>query len=853
MAKKVNTERKTTAEKKIKTEEKNSDHEEKKKKKKTKNKVWKRIKLALQIFFLLLMVTVLILVLVLYVKYGKGIMALQDEANAIVAASSEESFRQSETTLIYYDDGSRMAKLKGEKDTFYLDYEEIPQTAVKAMIATEDKKFFKHNGVDLKGTLRAAVSLVKNKRITQGGSTITMQLARNVFISKEKSFERKIKEMYIAVAMEKKYSKMKIMEFYLNNIYFMNGYYGIQAAAKGYFGKSVNELDLSQIAFLCAIPNSPTYYDPLEHKDHTLERRDRILEQMKDDGYISKAECAEAQAEEITVKEPKTSGKRKGYEPFVYECAIKSLMKAYGFEFEYRFDSVEDEEDYDKNYEEVYNQCKQRLYNDGYRIHTSINKKKQKKLQHQVNAQLSVRKDKKDGIYKFQGAAVCIDNKDGRVVAIVGGRSQKVLTGFELNRAYQSYRQPGSAIKPIVVYTPMFERGYTPSTIVRDEQFEGGPRNSNGVYSGDITIRYALEQSKNTIAWKLFDELKPVNGLKYLLKMGFNKIVDEDYTLSTSLGGMTYGVSVVELTSAYAALENDGKFREPTCIVRITDADGKEIVSKDVEEKRVYKKDAARITTDILQGVLKVGTARGRNLSTTASAGKTGTTNDKKDGYFVGYTRYYTTGVWVGCDMPVRIDDLSGATYPLSIWYNFMQEIHKNKEWKDFEPYEDKDNDDSDQKDYGYDKEDDIYDDGDYQDVKDYEDPEEDDDLEDDNTPAFEDTSEDDDIPDLDDDNNDDDYNMDNEDDDSNGDDIDDNNNGDDDDEYEVTPEVPIISGEDSNNEPEPEPDPEPQPDPEPTSDPESQSQPDIQGDNSVPTGSDDVQQTEPPDIGLME
>lgn len=838
-ANKANTEKKANTantEKRGTAEEKSSDNGGKKKKKKAKSKAWRYIKLFLQVSFLLLMVTVLILVLVLYAKYGKGIMALQDEANAIVNASTEESFRQSETTLIYYDDGSRMAKLKGEKDTFYLDYEEIPQMAVKAMIATEDKKFFKHNGIDLKGTIRAAVSLVKNKRITQGGSTITMQLARNVFISKERSFERKIKEMYIAVAMEKKYSKMKIMEFYLNNIYFMNGYYGIQAASKGYFGKSVNELDLSQIVFLCAIPNSPTYYDPLEHKDHTLERRDRMLKQMEEDGYISKAECAAAQAEEIIVKEPKTSGKRKSYEPFVYECAIKALMKAYGFEFEYRFDSAEDEEDYDKHYEEVYNQCKQRLYNDGYRIYTSINKKKQKKLQKQVNMQLSVRKEKADKIYKFQGAAVCIDNKDGRVVAIVGGRSQKILTGFELNRAYQSYRQPGSAIKPIVVYTPMFERGYTPSTIVKDEKFEGGPRNSSGTYSGNITIRYALEQSKNTIAWKLFEELKPVNGLKYLLNMGFNRIVDEDYTLSTSLGGMTYGVNVVEMTSAYAALENDGKFREPTCIVRITDSDGKEIVSKEVEEIRVYKKDAARTTTDILQGVLKVGTAHGHSLDTTASAGKTGTTNDKKDGYFVGYTRYYTTGVWVGCDMPVRIDDLSGATYPLSIWYNFMQEIHKNKKWKDFEPYEEKDKDDSDEKDYD-DRDQDIYDDGDYQSVTDYDDPDNDPDNENnDDNPALEDDP--DDTPDDNDwdnnDNNDDNDNSDsNNDNDNNDDNSDDGDDGDD--EYEETPEVPVISGEN-------------EPDPAGLGD-----EPQIEGGDSVPAGSDDVQQPEPPDIEALE
>ncbi len=710
------------AEKK-KTEQKKAEQEQEDngRKKKKKSKVWKRVKLAFQVFLLLCMITVLIAVLVLYFKYGKSIMALQEQANALVAQSSEETFRQSETTLIYYNDGSRMAKLRGEKDTYYLDYEEIPQMAVKAMMSIEDKKFLKHNGIDLKGALRAGISVLKSRRYSQGGSTITMQLGKLVFLSSEKSMERKIKQMYVAVALEKKYDKSQIMEFYLNNAYFMNGYYGIQAAAKGYFGKNAVDLDLSQIAFLCAIPNSPTYYDPLEHKDHTLERRNTILEEMKEDGYISESECAAAEAEEITVKEPKASGRKKPYETFVVECAIKALMKANGFEFENEFKNAQDEEDYNKDYEENYNQCKQMLYNKGYRIYTSISKKKQKKLQKQVNLQLSGNKEKTDKIYDFQGSAVCIDNKNGRVVAIVGGRSQKILTGTELNRAYQSFRQPGSSIKPLVVYTPMFERGdYTLSSIVEDEPFEGGPRNSSGTYSGSITVRYAIEQSKNTIAWKLFEELTPAKGLQYLLDMNFKKIVEDDYGAASALGGLTHGASALEMTSAYAALENDGKYREPTCIVRITDSDRREIVPEDVEEVRVYKKDAARMMTDAMEGVLTVGTAKGHSLSATASAGKTGTTNDKKDGWFIGYTRYYTTGVWVGCDMPKAMGDLSGATYPLSIWYNFMEDIHSGKEWKDFEPYENKENEDDSWDDDGrYDDETDIYDDGDYEPVPD--------------------------------------------------------------------------------------------------------------------------------------
>ena len=276
---------------------------------------------------------------------------------------------------------------------------------------------------------------------------------------------------------------------------------------------------------------------------------------------------------------------------------------------------------------------------------------------------------------------------------MVGGRSQSSVTGYTFNRAYQSFRQPGSAIKPIAVYAPAFDNGYEPTDIIRDEPIEDGPKNSNGKYMGNISLRTAVEYSTNTVAWKMFEELSPKKCLGYLLDMNFSKIVSDDYTLAASLGGLTNGVSPVEMASAYATIENEGIFREPTCIIAITDSEGNEILTDDIfNRKRIYDEEAAVTMTDVLCGVFERGTAKGYALDDMACAGKTGTTNEHKDGWFAGYTPYYTTVIWVGCDTPESIDDLLGNTYPLRIWNSYMTEIHAELPKMEFDKgdYEDK-------------------------------------------------------------------------------------------------------------------------------------------------------------------
>lgn len=623
-----------------------------------------------------------------YGGYGREVKALKEEAVRLVRQSDGSTFRANETSIVYAADGSVISVLSGEKDSYYLSFDEIPENVKNAIVSIEDKKFYRHNGIDYGALVRAVVAMFRDGEVTQGGSTITMQLARNIFLTQEKTWERKVEEIFIASELEKKYTKDELLEFYINNIYFGNGFYGIQSASRGYFDCDASELSLSQAAFLCAIPNNPTLYDPLENQENTEKRRNRILNNMLEDGKISQSACEEALAEEIVLNRPAELAKNDYVETYTYDCAARALMELEGFTFCNEFESDDEQEEYEEEYDALYAECKKKLYTGGYRIYTSFDLDLQEKLQAAVDEELADYTEVSDeNVYTLQASAVCIDNDTGFVCAMVGGRSQD-FAGYTLNRAYQSFRQPGSSIKPLIVYTPAFERGYTPDSVVVDEPVEDGPKNANGTYLGEITVRTAVEKSVNVVAWKLFEELTPEIGLSYLKQMNFAKISDEDYRLTSAIGGFTNGVSALEMASAYAALENDGNYRDPTCIVKILDADGNEVYVSAKEETRIYKQNAARMMTDVLCGTFSDGaTAAGLGLSDMPCAGKTGTTNNYKDGWFVGYTRYYTTSVWVGYDMPKKMKKLAGRTFPGRIWHAFMEEAHEDLQPLDFLPY----------------------------------------------------------------------------------------------------------------------------------------------------------------------
>ena len=547
----------------------------------------------------------------------------------------------------------------------------------------EDRDFYNHSGIDIKAIIRAIIANRKSDTIVQGASTITQQVAKNVFLSQEVTWERKIKEIFLAWELEKMYSKEQILEFYLNNIYFSNGYYGVEAAAKGYFGKSVSELSVSEQAFIAAIPNNPTKYNPLTNYDATLSRRNLILKELRDADYIDSMTYNTAVEEDIVVtgSGEKVSTKNNSVETYARHCATEELMKYYGFVMRNNFDSEDEYNEYEDLYQKYYSSCQQMLINGGYTVYTSIDPDAQEALQNSIDKNLAgYTTVSGDGVYEFQGAATCIDNSTGNVVAIVGSRSQE-LDGYTLNRAYQSYRQPGSSIKPIVVYTPYLQQGNTPDTIVTDEKIDGGPNNADGSYAGQMTLRTAVMKSKNTVAWKIYrDDITPKMGIGFLLNMGFHRVWMDKSTNAVALGGFTYGVSTEEMAGAYATIINDGMYRQPTCVTKITNTSGRAIVDTSDREVRVYDTNSCRMMTDMLRSVVTGGTGVGAEPSNAIVAGKTGTTNGNKDAYFCGYSQYYTMAVWTGYDYPKT----QNSVKTISIFRDFMEAVHKGKEKVEF-------------------------------------------------------------------------------------------------------------------------------------------------------------------------
>lgn len=645
-----------------------------------KKKKRKRRKKSDRSFFVIqgLLILAFIAIILLFIKsdYASGIFTLRREAIQTVRNSTLEDIQGQRVGTIYDVTGGVIAELKNERNIRYLTSEEIPQNVKDAFVSVEDKRFYKHNGVDFFALTRAVTKLINKDAITQGGSTITQQLARNVFLSHEVSWQRKVKEMFIAWEIEKMYSKDQILEFYVNNIFYANNCYGIEAASQKYFGKTVSECSVSEAAFLCAIPNSPSRFDPLDHKENTLKRRDVILKAMYENKKLSKEDYEAALAENIEVDSHSKSYEQSWAKSYAIHCVVEEMMAADGFQFQYDFDLVTDREDYEELYDDTFAEYREKLYLSGYQIYTSIDPTHQNALQKAIDVKLEEYNTKNtNGSYALQCAATCIDNETGLVSAIIGGRSQEDVS-YDYNRAYLSSRPPGSAIKPLVVYTPLLERGYTADSMVTDKKEAEGPKNANNSYAGSVSLRTAVEKSINTVAWSKFNELGAETAMQYLLEMEFADIMPQDYTGSSALGGFTRGASTLEMSGAYTALANNGKYRTPSCIIRVEDSYGNVVIEHQPNEKQVYEADAAKAMTKILQGVMTNGTAKGQGLSGMPSAGKTGTTNENKDGWFAGYTPYYTTSIWVGYDSPRWLKGLTGSAYPAEIWHNFMEEIH---------------------------------------------------------------------------------------------------------------------------------------------------------------------------------
>lgn len=617
------------------------------------------------------------------------IEAANKEVHDKLANLKSDTFKRVSPTIIYDKNDKEIARLAA-RDFIYTKYEDIPDNMKYAFIATEDKDFFKHKGVSIKGMARAVYSLIMNKgKVTQGGSTITQQLVKNVLLTQDRTWERKYTEMKISLELEKVYTKEQILEYYLNNINFSNGAYSAASAAKLYFNKPLNKLSIAETAFIAAIPNNPTYYNPLKNYDHVTTRQHLMLKNMEDQKYITEAQYNEAINTKITLNYQPVNTTADDYlSTYAVDCAVRAMMQFDGFEYKNKFSSDEEKKEYDTAYAEDYENYDKKIRTGGYNIYTSFDVDKQSSLQASVDNGLKNfgATDKKSGLYKVQGAAVCIDNNTGEVIAMVGGRSQQGVTNY-FNRAFLAVRQPGSSIKPLLVYAPAFDKGSTAEDIMTDKYIENGPKNSENAFFGDVTLRKAVEMSLNTIPYQLITKDGIQYSLNYLYKMNFSHLVKEDNNPIISIGGFTNGATPVEMAAGYSTLARGGEYIQPTCLRKITGSQGELLYENSMDKKRIYKEETAYYMTDVLKGVLtqKWATGYGLALKNMPAAAKTGTTSESKDGWFAGYTPYLTTVVWVGSDIPAVVPGLYGAKYPGPIWKNFMNKANEGLEVKDFD------------------------------------------------------------------------------------------------------------------------------------------------------------------------
>ncbi len=625
----------------------------------------------------------------LYIKIKPELDHCREVAYDTLASMEHSDFSMLPDTIVYDKDQNQIGLINAGHYE-YVDINDISINLQNAYIAQEDRRFKTHTGVDWIATTRAALALIKhNGNITQGGSTITQQVIKNTYLSQEQTFTRKIVEILLAPEVEKKFSKADIMEFYCNTNFYGHQCNGVQAASRYYFGKKASELDIHEAAVLVGISNSPSAYDPVRHPEASLKKRNDVLKSMQEVGYLTQAEYDTYSQIPLSIVQETMEGTDESYQTsYAIHCAALELMKLDGFQFQYLFADKNDFDSYMNRYEDAYGTKTDLIRAGGFQIYTSLDNELQNQLQESIDLGLSSFTElQENGKYALQGAGAIVDNRTNFVVAIVGGRG----TEDQFNRAYLSARQPGSCIKPLIDYAPAFDTGnYYPTRIVDDHKWEDGPSNSGGSYHGPVTIREALNRSLNTVAWQVLEDIGVNTGLSYLGEMEFQKISYIDNGIpSLSIGGFTNGLRVVDMAKGYSTLANYGIYNDRTCIEKIVHAhDGELTRNSTPSTKQVYLEDTAFMITDILKGTMAspVGTGRGLSLGGgMPAAGKTGTTNSSKDTWFCGYTRYYTTSVWVGYDIPRAMPGVFGSTYAGRIWKRVMDQIHAGLEPWDWE------------------------------------------------------------------------------------------------------------------------------------------------------------------------
>ena len=586
--------------------------------------------------------------------------------------SNVENFKPMLSSLLYSSDGRVIADFGIEKRQ-RTSLARIPPHLTDAIIAVEDQNFYAHFGIDPIGILRALIVDIRLGRMAQGGSTITQQLARNLFLTMNRDVSRKIREAILALQIERSYTKEQILELYLNQIYLGHGAYGVEEASQFYFGKRVEDIGLAECALLAALPKAPNNYSPRQNPKAARRRRNVVLQLMYQEGYITREECIEAKLEPINLTS--STSRRTTLAPYFSEYVRRQLMDRYGYDA---------------------------VYKGGLKVYTTLDLDMQAAAETAIAEGLRKLDEKhrgkavgraageglpedllaarESGVVPedvatdvVQVALVAIDPGTGEIRAMVGGRDFKKS---EFNRATQARRQPGSGFKPLI-WAAAFESGMTPSDRIidapvvfhfRDKVWK--PQNYEERFYGPTTLREALEHSRNIVSIRLLSKIGVAPAIRLARKMGIKQYLQPNLTLAL---GST-GVTPLEMTSSYATLAGGGIYREPVSILKIVGPDGHTIEEKRLRETIALSEQAAYVTTSVMQGVISRGTGRAARSLRRPAAGKTGTTNDCTDAWFVGFTPELATGVWVGFDdMRTLGKKETGGRVAAPIWTEFMK------------------------------------------------------------------------------------------------------------------------------------------------------------------------------------
>jgi penicillin-binding protein 1A len=604
--------------------------------------------------------------------------ALVCRAGRCPAVEVLDEYTPRQTSKLYAADGRFIAEIGLERRTV-VKLEQIPTIVRNAFVVTEDKRFYDHAGVDWKRVPAAILNDLRTHSWSQGFSTITMQLARNIFperISREKSLVRKLKEAKVARAIEAKYPKSRILELYLNQIYLGNGAYGVESAAERYFGKSVKDLNVAEAATLASIPKGPGRYDPRRFPDRVIQRRNTIIELLRRDGEVSDADASLARAYPLRLARKTDAGE---FAPYFVEWVRQLLDEQFG----------------------------RQLYEQGLKVYTTLDVELQSAAERALETQLRAIEAGKYGAYKhesyehytaqaidndnenaaanspyLQGAFVAMDPRDGSIRALIGGRN---FDDSKFNRAVQALRQPGSTFKPIV-YADAVQNGRPPSYILDDSPLsytpQGGqtwePQNYDNKFEGKMPLRRALYESRNLATIRLGMELGEASVIDEARKFGLTTPIPP-YP-SIHIGAAS--VYPIELIAAYSAFATLGTRSTPTAIVRVENQKGDVLWAPTPQRSAVLSPEEAWLMVDMMKDVLRRGTAAGTvgaNFHLPAG-GKTGTTNDGSDVWFIGYTSDLVAGVWMGLDRPQKIKaNAQGGVLAAPAWTAFMNQVYKRK------------------------------------------------------------------------------------------------------------------------------------------------------------------------------